>query len=83
MDARNLNYCVAGQDFISILNCAFNGLQFLIAEKDILNNMEWNLIVPTTCTTSLQSTKAAGGGDNWHIAIFDRSVVASNAIISC
>lgn len=50
-------------DFIEIADCAFNRHQILVAEKAILNSMQWNLTVPTPYHFLLRFAKAAGSAD--------------------
>ncbi|OEL31854.1 Cyclin-B1-5 [Dichanthelium oligosanthes] len=60
-------------DFISISDDAFSRQQILIMEKTILNNMEWNLTLPTPYHFLVRFAKAAGsGGDKQlnHMILF-------------
>lgn len=50
-------------DLIAISDKAFNRQQLLPMEKTILNNMEWNLTVPTPYHFLLPFAKAAGRTD--------------------
>ncbi|XP_066362348.1 cyclin-B1-5-like [Miscanthus floridulus] len=50
-------------DFIQISDCAFSRHQILVAEKAILNSMQWNLTVPTPYHFLLRFAKAAGSAD--------------------
>ncbi|KAG0518623.1 hypothetical protein BDA96_09G191900 [Sorghum bicolor] len=50
-------------DFIQIADCAFSRQQILVAEKAILNSMQWNLTVPTPYHFLLRFAKAAGSAD--------------------
>ncbi|KAJ1263473.1 hypothetical protein BS78_09G187200 [Paspalum vaginatum] len=50
-------------DLISISDNAFSREQILAMEKTILNNMEWNLTVPTPYHFLVRFAKAAGSAD--------------------
>jgi len=50
-------------DFIQISDCAFSRHKILVAEKAILNSMQWNLTVPTPYHFLLRFAKAAGSAD--------------------
>uniref|UniRef100_A0A0A9H6V0 Cyc1 n=1 Tax=Arundo donax TaxID=35708 RepID=A0A0A9H6V0_ARUDO len=50
-------------DFMSISNDAFSRQQILVMEKAVLNNMEWNLTLPTPHHFLVRFTKAEGSGD--------------------
>jgi len=54
---------VQASDLIAISDKAFNRQQLLPMEKTILNNMEWNLTVPTPYHFLLPFAKAAGRTD--------------------
>jgi hypothetical protein len=57
------NFLSQVNDFIEIADCAFNRHQILVAEKAILNSMQWNLTVPTPYHFLLRFAKAAGSAD--------------------
>ncbi|PAN18860.1 hypothetical protein PAHAL_3G231600 [Panicum hallii] len=59
-------------DFISLSDDAFSRQQILIMEKAILNNMEWNLTLPTLYHFLVRFAKAAGRGDKQlgHMILF-------------
>ncbi|KAF8715925.1 hypothetical protein HU200_026888 [Digitaria exilis] len=50
-------------DFISLSDDTYSRLQILMMEKDILNNMEWNLTLPTSYHFLVRFAKAAGSDD--------------------
>ncbi|CAN6346351.1 unnamed protein product [Urochloa humidicola] len=49
-------------DFMYLADNTYSRQQILVMEKAILNNMEWNLTVPTQYHFLVRFAKAAGGG---------------------